>query len=138
MPTVTFVAPIIRGKGRPRFARGHAYTPKATRDAERIVAGCFARAVGGGWEPIAGPLAVVVRTRKRLPRSTPRRVESIADVTKPDADNVAKLVMDALNGIAYLDDSQVTSLTVVKMPRTRECDGTTEVTLAWGDDHAKP
>ena len=33
---------------------------------------------------------------------------------KPDADNVAKIILDALNGYAYEDDSQVTELTVMK------------------------
>lgn len=33
---------------------------------------------------------------------------------KPDADNVAKVVLDALNGLAYKDDTQVCSLSVLK------------------------
>ena len=33
---------------------------------------------------------------------------------KPDSDNIAKVVLDALNGIAYHDDTQVISLTVTK------------------------
>lgn len=38
----------------------------------------------------------------------------IDKTSKPDVDNLAKLVKDALNGHAYRDDSQVTQLTVVK------------------------
>ena len=33
---------------------------------------------------------------------------------KPDADNIAKIVLDALNGVAYEDDSQVINLSVQK------------------------
>ena len=33
---------------------------------------------------------------------------------KPDCDNIAKIVLDALNGIAYHDDSQVVELVVQK------------------------
>ena len=33
---------------------------------------------------------------------------------KPDCDNIAKIVLDALNGIAYHDDAQVAELTVIK------------------------
>ena len=33
---------------------------------------------------------------------------------KPDADNIAKVVCDALNGLAYKDDAQVIDLTVHK------------------------
>ena len=35
-------------------------------------------------------------------------------VYKPDADNLAKFVLDALNGTFYKDDSQIYQLTVVK------------------------
>lgn len=38
----------------------------------------------------------------------------IAPEMKPDCDNVAKAILDALNGIAYKDDSQVTELIVKK------------------------
>ena len=33
---------------------------------------------------------------------------------KPDVDNVAKIILDALNGIAYKDDKQVVTLIVKK------------------------
>ena len=34
---------------------------------------------------------------------------------KPDADNIAKIICDGLNGIAYKDDKQIVSLTVLKV-----------------------
>lgn len=33
---------------------------------------------------------------------------------KPDVDNIAKIVMDGLNGVAFADDKQVVSLRVTK------------------------
>lgn len=36
-------------------------------------------------------------------------------VKKPDADNIAKIICDALNGIAYRDDTQIISLKVLKI-----------------------
>lgn len=33
---------------------------------------------------------------------------------KPDIDNIAKVILDALNGIAYKDDTQVISLKIYK------------------------
>ena len=33
---------------------------------------------------------------------------------KPDADNIAKVICDALNGVAYGDDTQVVNLNVKK------------------------
>lgn len=41
-------------------------------------------------------------------------VGKIVPDTKPDTDNIAKAVLDALNGVAYKDDSQVTELSVRK------------------------
>jgi Holliday junction resolvase RusA-like endonuclease len=39
----------------------------------------------------------------------------IRPTKKPDCDNIAKAVLDALNGIAYYDDSQVVTVTVEKL-----------------------
>ena len=33
---------------------------------------------------------------------------------KPDSDNIAKAILDALNGVAYYDDSQIVELTIKK------------------------
>ena len=38
----------------------------------------------------------------------------IKHIKKPDLDNMAKAVLDALNGLAYIDDSQIYSLTLYK------------------------
>ena len=38
----------------------------------------------------------------------------IMPTKKPDTDNIAKIVLDSLNGIAYPDDSQVVDLQVLK------------------------
>ena len=35
-------------------------------------------------------------------------------IKKPDSDNIAKVVLDALNGVAYIDDKDVVKLTVTK------------------------
>ena len=114
----------VRGKGRPRFTRGgHAYTPKATRDYEAAIREAFENATVRPQEPFSGPIAVCIKTYRQLPRSTPKSVIMEPDTHKSDADNVAKVVLDALNGVAWLDDAQVTSLTVVKLDRERreEC-----------------
>lgn len=39
---------------------------------------------------------------------------------KPDVDNVAKIIMDGLNGVAFSDDKQVVSLRVTKTFRLCE------------------
>jgi Holliday junction resolvase RusA-like endonuclease len=39
----------------------------------------------------------------------------ILPTKKPDADNIAKIVLDALNGVCFVDDNQVCVLSVAKM-----------------------
>ncbi len=46
---------------------------------------------------------------------------------KPDSDNIAKVVADALNGIAYDDDAQIADLTVIKRYTENPC---VKVTIA--------
>lgn len=89
-------------KGRPRIFRGHGVTPKRTRDAEKSLREFAAwRMRGEGLDPFAGPL----RVRLSFSRATARRC---------DLDNLAKLVLDALNGIAFVDDSQIVELVATK------------------------
>lgn len=110
----------VKGKGRPRFTRGgRPYTPKATRDYERAIREAYENATGRPPEPFSGPIAVCIKTYRQLPKSTPKSVTSEPDTHKPDADNVAKIVLDALNGVAWEDDAQVVRLTAYKLDRTR-------------------
>lgn len=44
-----------------------------------------------------------------------QNLASHLEVTRPDVDNLAKFVLDSLNGILYNDDRQVVSLHVMKM-----------------------
>ena len=41
-------------------------------------------------------------------------LNNLRPTKKPDADNIAKIILDSLNGIAYDDDSQIVELTVIK------------------------
>ena len=122
MASVSFdVCGKVRGKGRPRFTRGgHPYTPKTTRDYERLIMAAYENAPERPPEPFSGPLDVTIVTSRQLPKSAPKSIIREPDTHKPDADNIAKVVLDALNGVAWLDDAQVTSLTVMKLDRTRE------------------
>lgn len=111
------------GKGRPRFARVgkavKAYTPAATKSYETAVA-LLARTGLGRRGPLQGPLAVRIDAWCPIPSSWSRRKharaldEQLMPTTKPDIDNVAKAVLDALNGTAFADDSQIVDLTCTK------------------------
>ena len=39
---------------------------------------------------------------------------TVRPTKKPDADNISKIVLDALNGLAYYDDNQVVTLHIDK------------------------
>ena len=89
---------------RPRFSGRRAYRPK--RDVEyREVVQRAAIAAMDGAPPLTGAVAATVRLFRRF-KPTARNFG--------DVDNHAKAILDALNGICYKDDSQVTSCTVTK------------------------
>lgn len=103
-----------QGKARPRFSRGHTYTPKTTVEYEHKIAGAYT----GGIYPCE-PLRVDITAFFGVPKSyTKKQREAIKNGDfpnkKPDADNIAKVVLDALNGVAYEDDKQVVELRVSK------------------------
>lgn len=108
------------GKGRPRFLRatGHAYTPPKTRAYEAQLS-IAARMVMGAKAPLDGALEVGVVVLMPIPESWSRVKRGdaarglIRPTCKPDADNFLK-VLDALNGIVWRDDSQITDTQIRK------------------------
>lgn len=139
MPLVTFSIPTVAGKQRPRVLRsGRAYTPKETRDAEKTLAEAYREACEREYGAVLFaaahvPVALEVTTERPLPKSRPRRTESEPDTYKPDWDNIGKLT-DALNGVAWADDAQVTDARVEKRPRRRGTEPKTTITVSWGDE----
>lgn len=102
-----------KGKGRPRHTKsGHTYTPEATRKYEKALRDVIAAAFLG--EKIAGPVGVSILAEFALPKKV-TSTDRPYHVQKPDGDNVAKAVLDALNGIVFVDDSQVIDLRVRKV-----------------------
>lgn len=104
---------LIPVKRRPRFSRGRAYVDARTKSDERAVRKSYT------GEKFAGAVAVTIRIFAPLPKSRPKRIIREPFTVKPDADNIAKAVLDGLNGVAWFDDAQVTTLIVEKMPRER-------------------
>lgn len=105
--------------------------------AEREVAEACEDAMGAAVikSPAFGPhepVIVTIDVYRPLPDSMSRRVRSEPDTYKPDADNVGKLVMDALTGVAWDDDSQVVDLHVRKHPRMRGQAERMDITIAPG------
>lgn len=112
----------IRGKARPRVTRtGNAYTPKETVQYENLVKICFQEAAAAGSLNLFElPIRAQLEVYYEIPKSTSKSrqgamlLDRIYPTKKPDADNIAKIVLDSLNGIAYKDDSQVVELMVHK------------------------
>lgn len=114
---------LVKGQARPRFARGRAYKDKRAAQYEFAIANAYKEQCPGVF--FHGPVSVEIMTYRALPKSRPKRVTSEPDTLKPDADNVAKAVLDALNGVAWADDAQVVRLHVIKQPRERCREGMT-------------
>ena len=114
---VTFsVDGIPHGKGRPRFRRfGNfvsTYTDAKTKTYEALVKEAAQKAMGSS-EPLETPVSFHCHIRLPVPKSWSKKVTEaclsglVTPTKKPDWDNVAKSVADAINGVIYLDDSQI-------------------------------
>ena len=114
-------------KGRPRVCKYGTYTPKKTLEAEKYIQQSW-DAKYGNLKPTGKPLAVQIAFYMPIPKSTTKKAMAdildgkIQHTKKPDLDNMAKTVLDALNKAAYKDDGQVFMLSVKKeyseTPRT--------------------
>ena len=109
------------GKQRPRVLRtGIAYTPKETVTYETFVKMLYLEKYAGE-KPFEGPVSMLISAFYQIPKSaSKRRREAMArhhipPTTKPDLDNIAKIIMDALAGVAYEDDKQITSCSINKL-----------------------
>ena len=113
------------GKGRPRAARRGAgvvmFTPEKTADYEALVSATASNAMRAEAGPLfTGPLEAVLEMRFPVPASwsKAKRARALAGVewhtSKPDADNVAKAILDACNGVVFRDDAQVVVLIATK------------------------
>lgn len=108
-------------KGRPRFARRgkwvQAYTPDKTVQYENLVKLSYAQYDG---IKLIGAIRAEIHAYFPIPKSASKKKQALMlenkekYVKKPDAENIVKGILDALNGIAYDDDSQITELLVTK------------------------
>lgn len=137
-PLVCIILPQApRGKGRhrsrvvmPKFKKPfvHQYSDPETVAYESELAD-VGRLVMGGAAPFPGPLTVFVEAFFPIPVSWSARKRAqaaageIFHTSKPDGDNVFKSVGDALNGVCWVDDSQIVMSQALKLysdyPRVR-------------------
>jgi len=109
------------GKERPRYsAKTHRmYTPTRTSSFEEKVQWAFKSKYNIQSEPSIKPFkAKIIAVFKPAESLSKKKKEEllfkINYTKKPDADNIAKAVLDSLNGLVYKDDSQITALLVLK------------------------
>lgn len=109
-----------QGKGRPRFGNGRTYTPAKTIEYERRIARKAAEAMRHFPHDLTTlPVRVRIDVYKGVAKSwtkakRARALDGQEVPGKPDLDNVAKAVLDALNAVVYADDVQVVRLLVTK------------------------
>lgn len=105
-----------KAKARPRAGMGRIYTPKET-EAEEAYVRELGRKAMRGEPPMRGPVRLTLEAVFEMPASWPARVREMRQLphlSKPDLDNIEKLILDALNGVAFEDDAQVCEVRKVK------------------------
>jgi len=101
-----------------RSRSGRHYTQDATRKAERGIAWCAVQQVG--QRSLQGYLEVSALIEFEPPASWAKAKREAAlagkirPAVKPDIDNLAKCILDALNGVLWRDDAQVVDLWMSK------------------------
>ena len=130
------------GKGRPRFYRGRAVTPKKTRNYEAMVKYEAQHAVDHMVQKpdFAASCEVTIHAYFAIPQSYTKKKRAQIEESgpwlvrpgKPDLDSVIKSILNGMNGIVFRDDVQVVSLRAKK----HWCEGEelprVDVKIEWG------
>jgi Holliday junction resolvase RusA-like endonuclease len=112
--------PVAQGRPRATMISGHIrmYDPKKSSDFKNYV-----RLVATDHRPdklLKGPILVTVKVYKKIPKSFSKKKKVAAEAgqlratSKPDVDNYAKSIKDALKNVIWKDDSQVVDLHISK------------------------
>lgn len=116
-----------KGKARARTVHRRnggvfSYTPESTVLYENLVKTSYYQSESSRVKFMDGePLAAYITACFGIPKSTSRKKRqemlsgAVLPTKKPDIDNIAKCILDALNGIAYHDDTQVAALCAEKI-----------------------
>ena len=112
------------GKRRPKFSTVHGYAqaikPKEDVIYENLVKLSFQQAKPSDYNLFDKAVKMTILAYFAIPKSFSKKKQNeaiegrISPLTKPDADNIAKIICDALNDIAYKDDTQIVELTIIK------------------------
>jgi Holliday junction resolvase RusA-like endonuclease len=106
-----------RGWARARTAGKRFFTDGKTASEKQAVA---AWALQAGAVCHDGPVRLIIRAYLRIPRSASKKRQAAMlsgaeyPTKKPDGDNLAKLIGDALTGVCWRDDAQVVDWIIEK------------------------
>lgn len=113
-----------KGKGRPRFARTgkyvRTYTPQDTVNYENLVKLEYQNTGTDVFFEKDEPVKMVVVAYYSIPKSASKKKRQqmlegeIRPIKKPDSDNILKAICDGLNGVAYVDDTQIVETTIYR------------------------
>ncbi|MBS5368323.1 MAG: RusA family crossover junction endodeoxyribonuclease [Coprobacillus cateniformis] len=108
----------VRGKGRPRFMRNrHTYTDSKTVEYERLIKASYLKHTNYvSQNSIRMSMYVCFAPNKTDTKKNKvlKLLNKLWPSKKPDVDNVIKVVLDALNKVAYSDDTQVNEINVIR------------------------
>lgn len=115
-----------QGKARPKVTRAkngssHTYTPDKTVAYEELIRLRYFNAAGSFRFEAGRPLRMRVVAVYGIPKSKPKKTQTamrtnqIRPTKKPDFDNIFKIICDALNGVAYVDDAQIVEAQISKI-----------------------
>lgn len=108
------------GKQRPRYSSKmkRMYTPAKTSSFEEKVKWAFKSKYNIETElstkPFKAKIIAIFEPPKSISKKKKEELLYSEYTKKPDVDNIAKIILDSLNGLAYKDDNQVSELLVFK------------------------
>lgn len=116
MPVKFTVPGRVQGKARartfynPRMHKVMSMTPENTVNYENLIKVMFMQATKDNFKMFEGAVSVTINAIFKKSKSN----KMDHAMLKPDLDNICKVCLDALNGLAYKDDKQVISVTLLK------------------------
>jgi len=113
---VIYVSPTAKGRPKATKFGGHAhlYTPARTRKSEAEIIATIRKELQADFNAFDKNMPLHLSATFFIPKpaSSPKKV--IYPVKRPDLDNYAKTLLDALNKYIFLDDSQIVSMRLRK------------------------
>lgn len=122
---ISFIVPgQPQGKLRARWSPHGTHTPQKTIDYETYIKEMFVISYPD-FVPLEGPLTIQLTAWMMIPKSTSKKKMKLMEervirpTKKPDMSNILKSAEDALNTLAYHDDSQIVTGIIHKFYSTR-------------------